>query len=272
MIKLMFITADASVATTVMNADVDRVFVDMEVIGKSERQGGMNTVQSKHSFDDLRNVKSIMPLDKELLVRSNPIHDGLASEVDAIIEAGADIVMLPFFYTANDVRRFVEMVGGRCRVMILIENKESAIDNIDDILAVEGVDEYYVGLNDLNLSLGGKFMFEPMANGILDEICGKLRKTGKPFGFGGIARLDGGLLSGDKVLAEHYRLGSSMVILSRSFCNVEQVSNLSEMQEMFESGVGKLRELENEYKAKDSLFFTQNSEVVKSLINSIVNG
>ena len=36
-------------------------------------------------------------------------------------------------------------------------------------------------------------------------------------GFGGIARLGFGMLPAEHVIAEHYRLGSTAVILSRSF-------------------------------------------------------
>ncbi len=272
MLKLMFITANADVATTVLNSGVDRVFVDMEVIGKQKRQGGMDTVQSRHTISDVKAIKSIMPKDKELLVRTNPIHSGLAAEVNGVIEAGADIVMLPYFKTAVDVKQYVDMVRKRCKVCLLIENRESAIDNIDEILSVEGVDEYYIGLNDLNLSLGGKFMFEPLANGLLNDICDKIKATGKPFGFGGIAQLNGGMLSGDKVLAEHYRLGSNMVILSRSFCNTEKIDTLDEVRSIFEDGVTKLRELEAEYKTKEQQFFIDNNLAVKSIINTIVNG
>ena len=41
-IKLMYITKQPEIATIAENAGVDRVFVDMEYIGKSLRQGGMD--------------------------------------------------------------------------------------------------------------------------------------------------------------------------------------------------------------------------------------
>ncbi len=267
----MYITDRADVSSTIMDCGIDRIFVDMEVLGKSDRQGGMNTVQSRHTVESLREIKAIMPEGRELLVRTNPPNETLKQQVDEVIEAGADIVMLPFFHTASDVENFVEIVGGRAKVSLLLENRESVIDNIDEILMVEGVDEYYIGLNDLNLSLGGKFMFEPMANGILDTTCEKLRATGKPFGFGGIAKLDGGLLSGSRVLAEHYRLGSSIVIVSRSFCNLEQVKGLSEVEEIFSCGIKKLREAEDELSKESKEFFEANHSEVKAIIKTIID-
>jgi hypothetical protein len=60
-------------------------------------------------------------------------------------------------------------------------------------------------------------MFEPLALGMVDRVAAAAKTHGKRFGFGGIARLDEGLLPGRDVLAEHLRLGSQAVILSRTF-------------------------------------------------------
>ena len=46
MLKLMYITNDPAVSEIAADAGVDRIFIDMEVLGKAERQGGMDTVQS----------------------------------------------------------------------------------------------------------------------------------------------------------------------------------------------------------------------------------
>ncbi len=272
MLKFMYITDNADVASTILSCGIDRVFVDMEILGKSDRQGGMDSVQSCHTLENLREIKAIMPSGHKLLVRTNPPNPTLHEQVDEIIAAGADILMLPFFHTAAQAKHFVEVVGGRAKVSLLLDNKESVIDNIDEILSVDGVDEYYIGLNDLNLSLGGKFMFEPMVNGILDTVCAKLRLAGKPFGFGGIAQLEGGLLSGGKVLCEHLRLGSSMVIVSRSFCRAEQLNNTEELRAVFTHGIENLRTHEQMLKEQGQEFFEANHREVKSIIKTITNG
>jgi hypothetical protein len=72
-------------------------------------------------------------------------------------------------------------------------------------------------LNDLHLSLDMAFMFEPLANGMLDEACAKFARTGKPYGFGGVARIGEGDLPAEFVVREHARLGSTRVNLSRTF-------------------------------------------------------
>ena len=102
MLKLMYITNRPEIAKIAENAGVDRIFIDMEYIGKDKRQGGMDTVQSRHTIEDIKSIRAI--IDKaELFVRCNPIHEATEEycsskeEIDAIVEAGADVIMLPYF-------------------------------------------------------------------------------------------------------------------------------------------------------------------------------
>ena len=53
MIKLMYITNNPTIAEIADSAGVDRVFIDLEVVGKAERQGGMVRVQFLHSMSYL---------------------------------------------------------------------------------------------------------------------------------------------------------------------------------------------------------------------------
>lgn len=273
-IKLMYITNNVEVAKIAEANGVDRIFVDMEYIGKALRQGGMDTVQSRHTVDDIKKLRAEIK-DAELMVRCNPIHEATSEycsskdEIDAIVEAGADIIMLPYFKTAEEVRVFVELVGGRARTFPLIETKE-AVECLDEILAIDGIDEIYVGLNDLSLSYGKKFMFQILAEGRVDEIVEKIKVKGIPFGFGGIAAVGNGLLPGEKVLAEHYRLGSSSVILSRSFCNYEKIGDIEKVREIFRVSVKDLREEEKRIQDKDEEFFVKNHEDVKEGVEKIL--
>lgn len=244
----MYITRDPQVAAIAEAAGVDRIFVDMEYIGKHLRQGGMDTVQSRHTPEDVRILAGQLK-QAELLVRCNPIHTATElytdsrEEIDAVVEAGAQIIMLPYFKTAREVETFVRLVDGRAKTFPLVETREAA-EGIDEILQVDGIDEIYVGLNDMSLAYGYKFMFQPLANGMVDRLAEKFHKKGLPFGFGGIASLTGGMLPGSYVLKEHYRLGSSRVILSRSFCDAAKAESLEQVRSIFESGVQQLRELE----------------------------
>lgn len=258
-LKLMYITNDPIVAKIAESNGVDRIFIDMEYIGKDIRQGGMDTVQSKHSLDDVKKIARTLSRSK-LLVRINPIHEktdlygSSKEEIDGAIANGADIIMLPYFKTAEEVRKCIELVNGRAKVMPLVETPE-AVAVIDEIISLEGIDEIFVGLNDLSLGYGMKFMFQLLANGTVDMLCEKFKAKGIPYGFGGLASLEGGLLPGKMVLKEHYRLGSGCVILSRSFCNTSIVKNPDEIQRIFEKGISEIRKLEA--KCKNNKDYTE---------------
>lgn len=272
-LKLMYITNNPKVAGIAEEAGVDRVFVDLEYIGKSLRQGGMDTVQSRHSLDDVKVIADKLTSSK-VLVRVNPIHEATEQytsskeEIDIAIENGADILMLPYFKTTEEVKTFISYVNGRCRTMLLVETPE-AVEVIDEILKIEGIDEMYIGLNDLSLGYGKKFMFEILSDGTVDYLVNKFKGKNMTYGFGGLASLDGGFLPGKMVLKEHYRLGSSSVILSRSFCNTAKVTDLEEIQQIFEEGVSSIRKYEEV--CKKSVDFEENRMNVKDTIERIVN-
>lgn len=217
-LKLMILAADPQSAIDAQNAGVDRVFYDLEYIGKESRQHGRNTVKSMNSIDDIPPVREVLTK-SELLVRTNPIHAYTKMEVDKAIEYGADVLMLPMVMDQHDVEQFVSYVNGRCKVCIMIETA-AAMARLDKILAVPGVDELFIGLNDLHISMGLTFMFEFLSDGLLEYIANKCNKVGMPFGFGGIARIGEGDLPSDNILGEHVRLGSTSVILSRTFKGV----------------------------------------------------
>lgn len=266
----MYITKRPEIARIAEDAGVDWIFVDMEFIGKDSRQGGLDTVQNHHTVDDVRSIKMAVQKAK-VLVRVNPIHKALPNypsskdEIDAAIEAGADILMLPFFKTVEEVRLFIDLVDGRAKTLLLIETIEAA-KLIDVILEVPGIDMIHLGLNDLHLQLGMSFMFELLADGTVERLGSKIKAKGIPFGFGGIATLDGGTMPGAMVLKEHYRLGSSMVIVSRSFCNTDIVTDLNEVKAIFTDGIKAIRDLELEAQTASPEYFEVNRlEVIKSV-------
>ena len=269
-LKLMYITDNTDVALMAESCGVDRIFVDMEYIGKSDRQGGMDTVQSRHTIDDVKRLRGVLTR-SELLVRVNPIHEASdvygssADEIDDVIAAGADVIMLPYFKTAREVEQFISLVNGRVRTMLLIETPE-AVEAIDEILSLDGIDEVFVGLNDLSLGYGKKFMFELLSDGTVEKLCLKFRLKGIPYGFGGIAAIGKGMLPAERIIAEHYRLGSTCVILSRSFCNTTGLTDLSSVAETFSEGVAEIRRFEKQCDERMSWFW-KNREDVISIVN-----
>lgn len=269
----MYITNKPAVAQIAEDAGVDWIFLDMEFIGKDARQGGLDTVQNHHTVKDIESIKSAVKKAK-VLVRVNPIHEALPNypsskdEIDASIKAGADILMLPFFKTVEEVRTFIGLVDGRAKTCLLLETAEAAM-LIDEILKVPGIDMIHIGLNDLHLSLGMKFMFQLLTDGIVESLANKIKAKGIPFGFGGIARLDTGAVPGKYVLKEHYRLGSSMVIVSRSFCNTDKISDLDEVKKIFITGIAEIRRLEKEASAAAS-YFSDNAAALRDAVDKII--
>ena len=249
-LTLMYITNNPQIAQIAESAGVDRIFVDLEYIGKSERQGDMDTVQSHHTVDDVKTIADTITT-AELLVRVNPIHDASSAcisskeEIDAVIENGADILMLPYFKTLDEVTQFLVMVDGRAKTMLLLETPES-VDIVDDILALDGIDYIHIGLNDLSLGYGKKFMFELLSNGTVERLCKKFSEKDIPYGFGGIASLGKGMVPAEMIIKEHYRLGSTCAILSRSFCNVDKIAHMGIISSTFVNGVREIREFEAE--------------------------
>ena len=217
-LKLMILAADPVSAAEAQAAGIDRIFYDLEFIGKAERQHGRNTVKSNNKIEDIPAVRKVLTR-SELLVRTNPIHAYSQNEVDRAVDYGADVLMLPMVMDHHDVEQYVKMVNGRAKVCIMIETA-AAMARLDKILAVPGVDELFIGLNDLHISMGLTFMFELLSGGLVEYIAEKCNKAGMPFGFGGIARIGEGDLPSDYILGEHARLGSQSVILSRTFKGV----------------------------------------------------
>jgi len=215
MLRYMYITNDPNLARIIYHEGVERIFVDWEINGKQERQGHLDTVISKHTYEDALLVRQAVP-QAELIIRLNPFYEGTENEVEKAIEAGADLLMIPMFYTLAEIRELCAMVRGRAGVVPLFETPES-MSLVKDVCSLDGVYEVYVGLNDLHLSLGMHFMFEPLINGMLDDFATTAKESGVRFGFGGIARANEGDVSGKMVLGEHLRLGSKSVILSRTF-------------------------------------------------------
>ena len=274
-LKLMYITNKPEIAQIAESSGVDRIFVDMEYIGKAERQGGLDSVQNHHTVEDVRTMKQAVE-SAEVLVRVNPIHEATdeytssKQEIDDVIQAGADIIMLPYITGVEQVKKFLSIVGGRVKTMLLIETPQSA-EALDEILELDGIDEIYIGLNDLSLGYHKKFMFELLADGTVEGLCLKCKLKGIPYGFGGVASLGKGMLPSEYIIREHYRLGSTCAILSRSFCNVDKVKHIGIISSTFIDGVKEIRELEAECESKMS-YFRENERVVAERVRAICEG
>jgi 2-keto-3-deoxy-L-rhamnonate aldolase RhmA len=267
-LKLMYITNNENIAKIAENNGVDWVFIDLEINGKEARQGHLDTVISRHDIEDVKKVKQVLRK-AELLVRVNPIYDKSQYEIDRIVKDGADIVMLPFFKSKEEVETFVGYIKGRAKTCLLLETPE-AVENIDSILNIQGIDYIHIGLNDLHLGYKKKFMFELLTDGIVEDLCNKFRGKGITFGFGGIAQIGQGTLPAENIIAEHYRLGSNMVILSRGFCNQDIIDDLDEIGIIFDTEIKKIREYESGLKKESLTYFMRNHAIINEKVMNIL--
>lgn len=262
MLELIQITNDPAFAQRCDALGGFRLFVDLERTGKAERQAGRNTFISTHTLEDVGRVKRALRASR-LMVRVNPLHAGTAAELSDVLAQGADCVMLPMFTQAAELAEFIRIVDGRAPVVALLETA-GALDCVEDWAGLAGLQEVYVGLNDLHLSLGQRFMFQPLAEGAVERVARIAQARGKRFGFGGIARVDEGLLPGRDVLAEHLRLGSGAVILSRTFHGTDSGS-------VFEQEVAALRDAETHLARRSPQQVQADAERVRATIMRIAS-
>lgn len=198
-------------------AGIERIGVDLEHLGKTERQAGRGTWISPHTVDDLRAVTSALTRARGF-ARLNPVHAGSDTEIDAALAAGARVLMVPMVRSAAQAADFTGLVNGRAVTVVLVEHRD-AVEQIDAIASLAGVDEIHIGVNDLSLSLGLDKRWAVLTGTLMRDVADCVRRASRPFGFGGIG------LPGDSTLpvpseliyAEHARLGATRALLSRSF-------------------------------------------------------
>lgn len=214
---LTLFTNNLDLAKRADEAKINRIGLDLEVIGKSERQAHLNTWISDHKESDLPALRETL-CKAELFVRTNPIHSNSRDEIERLIDGGADVLMLPFFETVEEVQTFVDLVGTRAAVSLLVETAPATV-RIEEIVQIKGVDEIHIGLNDLHLSIGLRNHFELLGSKLMEMLSDVVVQAGIPFGFGGIGRLGDERLPvpPDLVYAQFPRLKANRALVSRVF-------------------------------------------------------
>ena len=129
-----------------------------------------------------------------------------------ILDMGADGIIFPYVRTADEAKlaaaacsyppegvrgygpmraldyggipqtEYVTKIFRRCRRIVQIEHID-AVKNLREIAAVDGIDGFIIGPNDLSGSVGkiGRVR-DPGMTGIYEETAAVLRESGKPFG------------------------------------------------------------------------------------------
>lgn len=234
---LTFWTGDLGLARAADRAGVDRVGVDLEVIGKAERQGGLDTWISGHKEDLIPAMREQLSQAK-LFARTNPLHPGSVDEVERLIDMGVEVFMLPYFTTSQEITKFVRIVRDRAYVVPLLENVLAA-ERIEELVALDEIQEIHVGINDLGLSMGFQNRFLTLATDLVVELASYVRDSGKRLGFGHVGRaMDDSLpIPSDLVYAQYARLGATATIISRKFvydAGMQETEFITEIQKVRE--------------------------------------
>lgn len=271
MINLFYITNNIIEAQIVDKLDIDWIFIDIEKIGKKERQVGRNTVLSDHSIDDVQKIRGVINNSK-ILVRCNPIGTHSKKEIEEINNtSGIDMVMLPFFKTVKEVQIFIDLLDtSKVEPALLIETT-SAIYNLNDILNIYPFKYVHIGLNDIHIERKTSFMFEPFIDGLLSKIVNKLNDNNVKFGIGGIGKIGSNLLpTPECVIIEHTRLNSSGVILSRTFKGEFSEESKQIFENELTDAVLKLREFEKYSRTLDDNQLLENYDLLKNDIIKVL--
>jgi hypothetical protein len=217
-------TDDPSLAARADEAGIDRVGIDIEVLGKAERQRGLGTWISPHAIEALPELRAALPR-SQLFARTNPVHAGTTAEVEALLAAGVEVLMLPMFSSAEEVDQFSAIVGGRAEIVLLLE-LAAAAEAIDEILEVEDVSEVHIGINDFTLDLGLPNRFLALTHDLTAHVSDRVRAAGRRFGIGGIGRVDDDSLpvESDLIYAQYARLGATAALVSRAFLGPDAAS------------------------------------------------
>ena len=170
------------------------------------------TIDMQHGLIDYEGALSLLlaisTTNAVPLVRAAWLDEGMLMKM---LDAGAYGIICPMIETAADAERFVRatrypprgnrsygpirglLYGGsdyaqhadETLVRFAMIETRAAIDNVDAILAVDGVDAVYIGPADLSLALGESPKFDqeaPVVLEAIDHILARARAAGKPAG------------------------------------------------------------------------------------------
>jgi 2-keto-3-deoxy-L-rhamnonate aldolase RhmA len=207
---LLFSTNPVMIRAAVASG-VSAIIVDLETAGKAQRQAGADTEINYHTIEDLQRARAATSA--PVICRINGLHPATGDEIEAVVEAGADEVLLPMVRSRVEVEAVMAMVKGRAKVGILIETDEAVRDA--ETLARLPLSRIYVGLNDLAIQRASPNIFMAVIDGTVE----RLRRTiDLPFGFGGLTLPDCGFPIPCRLLiAEMARLRCQFSFLRRSF-------------------------------------------------------
>jgi len=243
---LLLFHRDLTVSTQGLDAGAAGVIVDLESRGKQKRQLGFDTEINSHTVKDLAALRRLTK--GHLLCRiSQPDPDD--REIGAVIDAGADEIIVPMLTDAAQIERLLRKVDGVCQIMAMIETQAATVE-IEKIAALP-VDRIYVGLNDLQIDRGTRTIFAPLADGLMQGL--RARCKGRAFGFGGLTLPGyGDPLPSRSFYGELARLDCRFTFLRRSFYRDLNGMDLAEALHIMQANISRYRNRSADQSAQDT--------------------
>lgn len=195
---------------------IETIFVDLETLGKRDRQPNLQTFVSNHTIDDVLIIRKVVK-SSQFGVRINPVNPNTANEINYLIKCGVDVIMLPFFHSLDEIYYVLDVINGKASLDLLLETPSSLlfVDQIPHNL----IRNFHFGLNDLSISLKLNHIFAAYFNNKLIDAASSLYASNATFGFGGVGRVYSCPISSFNVLSRSLYLSGQRLILARSFIN-----------------------------------------------------
>lgn len=209
--ELLLFSTEREFVREAVEAGVDGIVVDWEVLGKRRRQAGADTEVNCDTLEDLRRVRSWV--DIPVLCRVNPPGPTTERELESAIGAGADEVLVPMVRSPRELDWILELARGRCAVGALIETTDAV--NRAGSLAQLPLSRLYVGLNDLAIERRTPSIFTALGDGTVARVRSDVHGR---FGFAGLTAPERGYPIPCRLLVgELVRLRSTFSFLRRSY-------------------------------------------------------
>ncbi len=211
-IELLLFHRSLELDQACMRGGASAIIIDLENKGKDIRQSGFDTEINSHSIADIEKLKQLAGI--RVICRINGFNTDTHNEIERVIAAGADEILLPMVTMQADVERCLSLISGRCLLGIMLETRE--VLAFSSRLEAYPLARVYVGLNDLRISRGSPSIFDAISNGTIDTLRQQFPNI--PFGFAGLTIPGHGHPVPVHLLtAELARLDCDFTFLRRSF-------------------------------------------------------
>jgi len=220
----LFAFARPDITCRASQLGLDALIVDLERAGKEHRQLGFDTQISAHTIDDLKSTRAAT--DVRIVCRIDAMSADSARQIDAVVNAGANEILVPMIESTSEVDAALSLAAGRVAVGVMIETSKSLA--IVDAIAELPISRAYLGLNDLWIERRTPTRFAAISDGTSDKVAAALSRL--PFGVAGLTHpMMGSPLPCRHLINELSRLNCGFTFLRRAFFTAIESTPVDEL-------------------------------------------